>query len=211
MSIHYDIEYNTYPYEHAIMDGAITQKASEILYGYGTNIPEDSISFFVNGEEQDNMRMARNSQGIDGLHPEYHNHVGWAMDKLCRLFEDYDPEYREWWFSLTETNRNFGNFLHPHTDDPRQLEERDPGMPTATLKCLLYLAEPRIKYKNYGTNIYLSQDRSSFVKEIEFVQCRLFMWKTGPTSWHGTNFTSGLPHRRMFYTGEYMLKERNNG
>jgi len=30
------------------------------------------------------------------------------------------------------------------------------------------------------------------------------MWKTGPHSWHGTDFVKGMPNRRFFYTCEYL-------
>lgn len=30
------------------------------------------------------------------------------------------------------------------------------------------------------------------------------MFKTGPHSWHGTDFVKGMPERRFFYTCEYL-------
>lgn len=204
MSKHLNIEYSTFPYEHAICDGAIPQKVSEQLIGYARNIPEESIDFCRNGEEQDNTQMWNNSEGINGIHPEFHDNIRFAMDKLSQLFDDYDSQNRSWAHTLCETNRNFGNFLTPHTDDPVEMAKRNPQMPTSNIKALLYLAEPKVTYRGYGTKLYMNRDRSSFIKEVEFVECRLFMWKTGPNSWHGTDFVNGLPERRLFYTGEYM-------
>jgi hypothetical protein len=32
------------------------------------------------------------------------------------------------------------------------------------------------------------------------------LWATGENSYHGTDFIKGLPHRRIFYTGEYLIE-----
>ena len=206
MSDYFNIEYHEFPYPHAICDSAIEQNTANSLYDFANKIAEEDISFVRKGEQQDNMQMWNNKKGIDTIHPEYHNEVYRAFERTSKLFKEYDSQNRKWSISLTETNREYGNFLTPHTDDPVLLKERDPEMEHATIKGLLYLAEDRTKYDHYGTKLYMNDDRSSFVKEVEFVQCRLFLWSTGENSYHGTDFIKGLPHRRIFYTGEYLIE-----
>ena len=199
------INYNELPFPHVIVDGAISQECADNLSGYAHGIEEESISFKRNGESQDNMQMFNNSHGIDGCCEPYHSQIQVAMDRASRLFDEYDPTKRKWAHSLTETNRHHGNHLHPHTDDPAELQKRNGNEhPVATLKCVLYIPNNRTNYQHYGTKVYANNDRSSFIKEIDFEQCRLFMWKTCPQSFHGTDFVEGLPLRRIFYTGEYM-------
>jgi len=209
---HMNIDYNTFPFPHVVVDGAITMDASNVISGYANSIAESTISFKRGGEQQDNMAMHNNSQGIDGVCFKYHMDVYSAMERVSRLFDEHDSENYNWSHCLTETNRNHGNFLHPHTDDPeiikqRQMERKEISPEPSILKALLYVAESRKQYSHYGTKIYMDADRSSFVKEIEFVPCRLFMWKTQHNSWHGTDFIHGLPDRRIFYTGEYLKIE----
>jgi len=212
MTKHMNIDYNTYPYPHAVVDGAISMDAGQQLYAFADSIPEDTISFKRGGEQQDNMAMHNNSQGNNAMHDIFHMEVYTAFEKVSRLFDDHDSNNYRWSHALTETNRNNGNFLHPHTDDPEVIRERQKTMKDGApdpsiLKALLYIPHLRTQYPHYGTKIYLDEDRSSFLKEIEFVSCRLFMWKTQSNSWHGTDFVNGLPERRFFYTGEYLKLE----
>ena len=212
MPKHMNIEYNTYPFPHAVADGVISLDAGHRLHSFADSIEEDTISFTRNGEQQDNMAMHNNSQGKTSQCGELHMEVYGAFEQVSKLFDEYDPYNYRWSHSLTETNRKNGNFLHPHTDDPEVIRERQKTMKEGApdpsiLKAVLYVPHNRIQYPHYGTKIYLDDDRSSFIKEIQFKPCRLFMWKTQSNSWHGTDFINGLPHRRFFYTGEYLKLE----
>jgi hypothetical protein len=119
-----NIDYNTYPYPHAVVDGAISMDAGMQLYAFADSIPEDTISFKRGGEQQDNMAMHNNSQGNNAMHDIFHMEVYTAFEKVSRLFDDHDSNNYRWSHALTETNRNNGNFLHPHTDDPEVIRER---------------------------------------------------------------------------------------
>ena len=68
MTKHMNIDYNTYPYPHAVVDGAISMDAGMQLYAFADSIPEDTISFKRGGEQQDNMAMHNNSQGNNAMH-----------------------------------------------------------------------------------------------------------------------------------------------
>jgi hypothetical protein len=51
--------------------------------------------------------------------------------------------------------------------------------------------------------MYTDSDRSSYVKEVEFISSRLIMFECSDKSWHGTDFIKGLPNRRFFINGLY--------
>ena len=201
-----DIEYTRETFEHAIIDNLISIEDCNILWNMANNVPEDSIDFTRGGEQQDNIYMLHNSAGHPVTHPNIDGRLHHAVTLASRLFDDYNDELYTWSCGLTETNRNHGNFLYPHTDDPEELKLRDPtGLYVpAPLKAVFYVPDHRTQYPHYGTKIYNDNDRASFVREINFNIARCFMWKTGPHSWHGTDFIKGLPHRRFFYTCEYL-------
>jgi hypothetical protein len=201
-----DIEFTREPFEHAIIDNLISVNDCNQLWNLANNIPEDSIDFTRGGQQQDNMYMHHNSQNIPTQHEVIDGRLHYAVTSASRLFDDYDDEFYTWSCGLTETNRNDGNFLYPHTDDPEELKKRDPkGLYVpAPLKAVFYLPNYRQHFPHYGTKLYNNNDRASFVREIDFKLARCFMWKTGPHSWHGTDFVKGLPHRRFFYTCEYL-------
>jgi hypothetical protein len=51
--------------------------------------------------------------------------------------------------------------------------------------------------------MYTDSNRSSYVKEVEFISSRLIMFECSDKSWHGTDFIKGLPSRRLFINGLY--------
>ena len=75
------------------------------------------------------------------------------------------------------------------------------------LKFLVYLADD-IQYQDYGTKLY-TEDNLKFKlnKEIPFKNGVVFVWRTGPNSWHGTDFCTTRKHRRFFICGEYIKNE----
>lgn len=134
------------------------------------------------------------------------------LDKISLVaFADiYKNTTGDWVFGINESNRSpTAPGLWPHTDDPVELISEgveNPGI----LRFLLYLGDEKITYKNYGTKLYSeinrAQNQFKFEKEIPFVLGTLFMWAPGPDTWHGTEFSSGVQHRRIFVGGEYKLK-----
>ena len=70
-------------------------------------------------------------------------------------------------------------------------------------KGLIYIGDPNLEYKDYGTRIYKDENRSSEVKEIPFIPGNGMMFKTTKNSYHGTEFKSGYKNYRYTITFEY--------
>lgn len=201
-----DIEYLRDPFEHAIIDNILSDEDCNELWNLANHIPEKSIDFTRGGEQSDNAYMWNNNAGHNATHEIIDGRLHYAITLASRMFDDYNDEFYTWSCALTETNRNQGNFLYPHNDDPQVLKERDPtgSYVPASIKAVLYIPHFRTQYPHYGTKLYNSGDRSGFIREIKFETARCFMFKTGPHSWHGTDFVKGMPERRFFYTCEYL-------
>jgi len=199
-----------YPYKHIIADGVIPSSLAQKLYSNCFEIEEKSIDFTREGQSQDNIECYKNKKNINPLENSDHILIGDQIERVSRLFTDvYDPKYYKWSISLNEVNRAHGNFLAPHTDDPIVMKER--GLNPPVLRCLLYVADGRLNYPHYGTKIYTDSNRSSYVKEVEFVASRLLIFECNDKSWHGTDFIKGLPNRRFFINGLYQYITDNSG
>ena len=191
-----------YPYKHIVVDGIIPSEMSYRVYDHCSDIEESTIDYTRDGEPDNSVEMSKNSIDQQPLLLETVTYITDKIDTVSRLFTGiYDEAYGKWTIEANEVNRNHGNFLTPHTDDPVEMLSK--GYNPPLLRCLLYVACPKTNYSHYGTKIYVDGDRSSYVKEVEFVASRLLIFECSDKSWHGTDFIHGLPHRRMFINGLY--------
>ena len=161
-----DIEYLRDPFEHAIIDNILSDEDCNELWNLANHIPEKSIDFTRGGEQQDNAYMWNNNAGHNATHEIIDGRLHYAVTLASRMFDDYNDEFYTWSCALTETNRNQGNFLYPHNDDPQVLKERDPtgSYVPASIKAVLYIPHFRTQYPHYGTKLYNSGDRSGFIR-----------------------------------------------
>ena len=102
--------------------------------------------------------------------------------------------------------------LYPHTDDPIQMFKdvkagiRPPrGDEYSIIKGLIYIGNPDIEYKDYGTRIYTSESLNSEVTEIKFIPGNAIIFKCDDKSFHGTNFKSGFDEDRFTIGMEYIV------
>lgn len=191
-----------YPFKHIVVDGFIPTNMSQDLFSCCNAIDYLSIDFTRDGTQQDSIEMFRNSKNLNPLSIENQTYIENQVDRVSRLFTDvYDSKNYGWSMSANEANRFYGNFLTPHTDDPVEIKAR--GWNPPLLRCLLYIADYKVDYPHYGTKIYTDSNRSTYVKEVEFVPSRLLMFECTDKSWHGTDYIKGLPHRRFFINGVY--------
>jgi hypothetical protein len=191
-----------YPYKHIIADGVIPSSLAHELYSNCNAIEENTIDFTRDGQYNDSIEMFRNSKNINPLEDENKAYVYNQIERVSRLFTGlYNSKTHGWSISANEVNRSHGNLLTPHTDDPVVMRSR--GMNPPILRCLLYIADENMSYSHYGTKMYTDSNRSSYVKEVEFISSRLIMFECSDKSWHGTDFIKGLPNRRFFINGLY--------
>jgi len=191
-----------YPYKHIVADGVIPSSMAHELYSNCNAIEENTIEFTRDGQLQDSIEIFRNSKNINPLEGDNFTYVYSQIERVSRLFTGlYNSKTYEWSISANEVNRGYGNLLTPHTDDPVEMKSR--GWEPPILRCLLYIADENMSYSHYGTKIYADSNRSSYVKEVEFLSSRLIMFECSDKSWHGTDFIKGLPSRRFFINGLY--------
>ncbi len=157
---------------------------------------------YINGEEQHNdgvPNVTVSSELWSLLH-------GIIEEIRTKYFSTDMPEGK-WSFNIAETNlSDTAPNLDPHTDDPVLLYSEGAENP-GYLKFLVYIAKD-MDYPDYGTKIY-KQKRLGLKlhKEIPFKNGTLLVWRTGPNSWHGTDFCTTKEHRRFFICGEYIKNE----
>jgi hypothetical protein len=191
-----------YPYKHIVADGVIPSSMAHELYSNCNAIEENTIEFTIDGQLQDSIEIFRKSKNINPLEGDNKAYVYSQIERVSRLFTGlYNSKTYEWSISANEVNRGYGNLLTPHTDDPVEMRSR--GWEPPILRCLLYIADENVSYSHYGTKIYTDSNRSSYVKEVEFLSSRLIMFECSDKSWHGTDFIKGLPNRRFFINGLY--------
>ena len=118
-----DIEYLRDPFEHAIIDNILSDEDCNQLWNLANHIPEKSIDFTRGGEQSDNAYMWNNNAGHNATHEIIDGRLHYAVTLASRMFDDYNDEFYTWSCALTETNRNHGNFLYPHNDDPEVLKQ----------------------------------------------------------------------------------------
>lgn len=196
------IKYFSDPFEYCIAKDSILTNYCTDLFHKCNKTPKDYNRMYVNGMEQHN----------DGV-PNVIMEPG-CFSLLHDLIEEIKTKYfnknlpkGKWSFNIAETNlSDTAPSLDPHTDDPELLYSEGAEYP-GYLKFLVYLADD-IQYQDYGTKLY-TEDNLKFKlnKEIPFKNGVVFVWRTGPNSWHGTDFCTTRKHRRFFICGEYIKNE----
>jgi hypothetical protein len=163
------------------------------------------------------------------LYWEHKDHLCMVLQQIAtKHFGDYVKSNGHWHVGLTEANmvnskmhgadliRETGILL-PHTDDPEELRRENikygrDALSIGLIKCVIYCADDSLDYSDYGTKLYVSLNNPldpqetnfpEFSKEIKFKNGLIFMWAPGKDTWHGTDYSSHLDHRRIFFTGEY--------
>ena len=113
----------------------------------------------------------------------------------------------EWGIGLTLTSDLKTHQLLPHTDNPEDLIQygidNNVSVSCGRYKGVVFITNPDLHYKDYGTRFYNSNERSSEFLEVPFVGGSACIFKTGPNSYHGTEYKNDLPHRRYTLTIEY--------
>lgn len=115
-------------------------------------------------------------------------------------------EYR-WSNGLTITSDLKSHELLPHTDNPSELKEygKINNIPVSAgiYKGVIFITKDGEDYSSYGTRFYESDTRDSEIDEVPFIGGNACLFEPCHNSWHGTEFTHGLPNRRYTITMEY--------
>lgn len=123
------------------------------------------------------------------------------------LYNETTNKPLSWGAGLTLTSDYKENPLRPHTDNPEDLVEwgiqNNIKVSSGKYKGVIFITNPKLNYKDYGTRFYTSNNLSSEFLEVPFIGGNACAFKTGPNSWHGTDYKMGLPHRRYTITMEY--------
>ena len=200
------MEIHTVPFKHVIYKDTQLTDLCRVIYSTAIPIPysEKLKNHTLTGDEQHHWWTGNH------LASEETEFILLVLDKIaCDAFATiYKNTPGTWNFALNESNRSStAPVLWPHTDDPDELMSEgvhNPGI----LRFILYLGDENVTYENYGTKLYSEIDKHmnqyKVEKEIPFVLGTLFMWQPGPTTLHGTDFSSGTTHRRLFISGEYV-------
>ena len=203
-------------------------KSLEYLNGYEDSL--NDLSYFVleddkhlieskgiewvreNGYIQNNTGIRFDDTEVYSILQKIKNRLGLIHYKNLNLFPD-EGKIKEWHVDLTISNEY--SVLHPHTDyiydignDMKISKEEVEKLPIPLYKGLLYIGDSNIEYEDYGTKFYEKiikgeSFRYSELKEVKFIPRNAHFFKTEPNSYHGTDFKSGFPHKRIFVAISY--------
>lgn len=190
----------------------------------------NDLSFFVLEKDREILKnegiayCKRNNLVMNnvGLHPTgesqkiYHNiqqniRTRLKTSKFTDIFPILTNEITnkpfDWGIGLTISSNLKTHQLLPHTDNPEDIIQYgiDNNISTSCgrYKGVIFITNPDIYYKDYGTRFYKSHERSSEFLEVPFVGGNACIFKTCSNSYHGTDYRSDLPHRRYTLTIEY--------
>lgn len=190
------------PFDYVIAKDDNLTNFCEELFVQCNSSQLDYGRMYVNGEEQHN-------DGVPNVHlgSGFHNLLHGLIEEIRTKYFSKDIPKGNWSFNVAETNlSDTAPSLDPHTDDPAQLYSEGAEYP-GYLKFLLYIADGK-KYPDYGTKIYEKiNEELKLHKEIPFKNGTLLIWRTGPNSWHGTDFCTTKENRRFFVCGEWIKDE----
>ena len=97
--------------------------------------------------------------------------------------------------------------LHPHTDNPKELVERNPNHIPAYIKGLIYIGDRDRDHTDLGTRLYEGKGRETEFKEIPFIPTNGLLFIPNEVSYHGTFYTSTEIKKRYTVVFEYVLLE----
>ena len=202
-----NVEFFTSPYKHAVVtDDTITNICKKLFNKCNYGQEPDFSQMMVNGE-------AVHSGPVKDvfLETEEFNYLESMLEDIRKNYFGVEIPNGKWSFNITESDmRESAPELNPHSDDPVELYAEGATYP-GFLKFLIYIADNGLQkgYKDYGTKIYtrVNIDDYEMVKEIPFVNGNMFIFETGPESFHGTDFCSNRKNRRFFICGEYFINE----
>ena len=123
--------------------------------------------------------------------------------ELTNYYPNVSEKYH-WHFNLVISS-NIP--LNPHTDNPIDLIEygikNNVMVSCGIYKGVIYIGDKNVKYENYGTRMYKTNEQNSEIVEIPFIPRNACVFKTGHNSWHGTDFKDDLPYDRYSITIQY--------
>jgi len=156
-----------------------------------TAFSEDN--FILNGDIQ-------NSAPVHAIMPnELHQSINEKLDYVV-AYLGMETENFHWGFSTSKTYPKLDPQLMPHNDDFAELKQYGAGK----IKILVYLGCNDTSYKNWGTRLYTTNHLDTYVKEVEFVPGRAFIFVPTAETYHGTDFKKELFANRFVLGAEYM-------
>ena len=204
----------------------LTKEENKILYEYCTKFGEkykneiEDMSYFI--LEQDltkhgfeyckNNYLIRQNIDVKLSDEEHENFNAITKEIEIRLnseditshYPNIETDNYHWHFNLVISSTIP---LRPHTDNPIDLIEygikNNIPVSSGIYKGMIYIGDPNINYKDYGTRMYKSSEEDSEICEIEFIPGNACIFKPSTNTWHGTDFKNGLPNNRYCITMQY--------
>ena len=196
------------PYEDSINDLSffVLERDKEIL-------KEEGIAYCKrNGMVMNNVGLSPTGDSLKIYHNLQQNiRTRLKSDKFTDIFPILINEKTnkpfEWGIGLTLTSDLKTHQLLPHTDNPEDLIQfgidNNISVSCGRYKGVVFITNPDLHYKDYGTRFYNSRERFSEFLEVPYVGGAACIFKTTSNSYHGTDYKNDLPHRRYTLTIEY--------
>tara|TARA_B100000902_G_scaffold400023_1_gene474680 strand:+ start:1041 stop:1625 length:585 start_codon:yes stop_codon:yes gene_type:complete len=186
------------PWEHYTWENFVDPTEQEYLYNrcliqLDKEAYESNELFMLNNELQ-------NNNGVLGIN-EDQNLDQKITSQLNQISNELGYAGKgHWSYSFNITKDFPEKQLYPHNDDFEKLKQYGAGM----IKMLVYLGTDTQDYTDWGTKLYIDENRNSFSKEIVFQPGNAFIFIPNKYSYHGTDFNNNLNGYRFMMGAEFV-------
>jgi len=186
------------PWEHYTWENFVDPAEQEYLYNrFLLQLDKETYKsnelFLINDEYQNNA-------GIMGIVEDSNLELK-IQSQLHQISNQLGyTDKGKWSYSFNITKDFPSKPLLPHNDDFEVLKKYGAGM----IKMLVYLGNSAEDYTDWGTKLYINEDRNSFSKEIMFQPGNAFIFIPNKYSYHGTDFNNNLNGYRFMMGAEFV-------